>query len=143
MPITRRRSSVNPTILLCLLLAVGQGSEVRALELYRCTHNGAVEFRQTACPEGHEEKTEVIEQSHGISPIEPSLRLKDAPKQATVRPSKSLDKPSTETERCWKARQRLEGVERRLRAGYKASQYNGLHHKQAYYEEYLERFCMD
>jgi len=113
-----------------------------AVELYRCTRNGVTEFRQTACPDGEQAITEVIEQSSGISPIEPGLRLQQPTPE---KPHSVKKKPSTEAaeERCWKTRQRLDWVERRLRAGYKPSQYEGLHRKQREYGEYLKRFCRD
>jgi hypothetical protein len=111
-----------------------------AVELYRCTRNGMIEFRQTACPDGEQAITEVTEQSGGISPIEPGLRLE--PTTSEQPDSKQQTKQTTAVdERCWKTRQRLDWVERRLRAGYKPSQYEGLHRKQAEYDDYLKRFC--
>jgi hypothetical protein len=145
------RESVNKVLrqpyfhrfmLFCLFVGWFVVSGSQALELYRCTRNGVVEFRQTACPEGEQAITEVLEQSKGISPIEPALRL-PAPKLERSQPSETGKKPQATNERCWKTQKRLEEVERRLRAGYKPSQYEGLHRKQVEYEEYLKRFCTD
>jgi hypothetical protein len=119
---------------------VGVAYVSEAVELYRCTRNGMIEFRQTACPDGEQAITKVTEQSGGISPIEPGLRLEATTSEQPD--SKQQTKQTTAVdERCWKTRQRLDWVERRLRAGYKPSQYEGLHRKQAEYDEYLKRFC--
>jgi hypothetical protein len=119
--------------------------ECQALELYRCTRDGVVEFRQTACAEGEQEITEVIEQSAGITPAEPGLRLERETRRNKPEKSRRRDARQSPavSERCWKTEKRLETVQRRLRAGYKASQYDGLHRKQSQYEEYLRMFCAD
>jgi hypothetical protein len=130
-------------VLQLILMLGGMGAAASdAVELYRCTRDGRVEFRQTACPDGQQELTEVIEQSGGISPIEPTLRL-EQPAPEKSKSGIETRRPRASEERCWKTRQRLEWVERRLRAGYKPSQYEGLHRKQSEYEEYLRRFCRD
>ncbi|MGD8588710.1 MAG: hypothetical protein PVG22_07730 [Chromatiales bacterium] len=124
-----------------ILIGTGVGvTAADAVELYRCTRNGMVEFRQTACPDGEQAITEVIEQSGGISPIEPALRLEPATPHKP-HTGHATGQPQAAQERCWKTRQRLEWVERQLRAGYKPSQYEGLHRKQSQYEDYLRRFC--
>jgi len=135
---------IRVLLVLCWALAgaVGGPGAAVAVELYRCTRDGVVEFRQTACPDGEQAITEVTEQSGGIAPVEPTLRLQPpASRQDTTEDetpqSRAVD------ERCWKTRQRLEQVERRLRAGYKPSQYEGLHRKQREYDDYLKRFCRD
>jgi hypothetical protein len=110
------------------------------VELYRCNHNGEVEFRQTPCPEGEQTLTEVTEQSRGMTPVEPALRLQ---KRSPRKGAKSKPSKRDNTERCWKTERRLEKVERRLRGGYKASQYDALHEKQEEYSAYLKRFCND
>lgn len=128
---------------LCGLVLFGTGiltTVSHAVELYRCTRNGKVEFRQTACPDGEQAITEVIDQSGGISPIEPGLRLDHPTPEKPHSVREKTESKATE-ERCWKTRQRLEWVERRLRAGYKPSQSEGLHRKQTEYDEYLKRFC--
>jgi hypothetical protein len=123
-----------------LMLGAMAATVSEGVELYRCTRDGRVEFRQTACPDGEQTLTEVVDQSAGISPIEPALRLESTTPEE---PSSVLEtrQPRASEERCWKTRQRLEWVERRLRAGYKPSQYDGLHRKQAEYQDYLKRFC--
>ncbi len=119
----------------CCLPASGQ-----AVEFYRCTLNGQVEFRQTPCPEGEQERTQVIQQSSGMTPAKPGLKLSRPKKQKQVKSGNALDKQPN-TERCWKTEKKLEQVERQLRAGYSASEYERLHQKQDEYEEYLDRFC--
>ncbi len=140
--IVLRQPHYQRFLLLWLIAGWFAASGSQALELYRCTRNGVVEFRQTACPEGEQALTEVIEQSKGISPVEPGLRLVE-PKHETPPSAGKAQQPQAGNERCWKTEQRLDWVERRLRAGYKPSQYEGLHRKQAEYEEFLKRFCAD
>lgn len=132
----------NKYFLLCWVLLAGfiVSTAGEAVELYRCLRDGAVEFRQTACEDGEQSVTEVIEQSGGISPVEPALRLEKVSPQKTGSAG-DPDRSTAVNERCWKTRQRLEWVERRLRAGYKPSQSEGLHRKQREYDDYLKRFC--
>jgi hypothetical protein len=107
--------------------------------LYRCDTGGVIEFRQTACEQGDESVTTIHDSSNGMTPSEPGLRLKKpSEKTDTVAPVRI---PSEVEERCWRARMRLERVERRLRSGYRASQYRWLHDRQDAYESYIRRFC--
>jgi hypothetical protein len=111
------------------------------LEVYRCTLNGETEFSQTPCREGEQQVTVVEPQSRGMSPIKPALRME--PKVPANKPKKITEKTKDKDnlEKCWRARKKLERVEQRLRAGYKASQYQRLHNRQDEYEEYLRLFC--
>ena len=128
-------------LMFCVFVATGYSSAVWSVELFRCTLDGGIEFRQTPCPAGRQEKTVVVEQSRGMTPAEPALRLAP-PKTAHQNKLPVRDaarKPNEE--KCWKLEQKLEKVEQRLRGGYKASQYRSLHRKQDEYEDYLRRFC--
>lgn len=109
------------------------------LVVYRCDVNGVMEFRQTACERGEETLTHVIDSSRGMTPAEPGLRLKKA-SEKTDTVVRTKVQPDVE-ERCWRKRSQLERVERRLRAGYKPSQYQRLHERQDAYETYIRRFC--
>ncbi len=124
-----------------LLATCGIPSPIRALELYRCTLNGNVEFRQTPCQAGEQEKTQVIEQSSGMTPSKPAMRLVKEPVKPRKNSSTHPAKKRVDEERCWKTEKKLEKVEQTLRGGYKASQYQRLHRKQDEYEEYLRLFC--
>jgi len=107
--------------------------------LYRCVVDGQVEFRQTACEAGDQSRFLIIEHSRGMTPAEPGLRLKKASEKSdTVQKSRQTG-PSER--QCWNKRQLLERVERRLRGGYKPSQYQRLHDRQDEYESYLHQFC--
>jgi len=114
-------------------------SAADGVTLYRCVAGGRVEFRQTACEKGEESIQQIINGSSGLYPSEPALRLK--------KPSEKTDTIRSERVRqadekaCWKRRQQLERVERLLRSGYRASQYQRLHERQREYESYLRRFC--
>ena len=131
-------ASPQRPIRILLVLSLLGPAPVTAIELYRCSRDGAVEFRQTPCPGGEQTLTEVTDQSRGMTPVEPALRL---PKRQDLKRSKSPSQKRRNDERCWKTRLRLEKVERRLRGGYRASQYEALHRKQEEYAGYLKRFC--
>jgi hypothetical protein len=124
-----------------LISLSGIAGQIGALELYRCSENGHIEFRQTPCPSGEQAKTQVVEQSRGMTPAEPALRLEPHKKPRNKTGPAPATAGKANAERCWKTEQRLKRIEQRLRAGYKASQYGKLHRAQAEYEEYLKRFC--
>lgn len=125
-------------LLLCSLLAI-QPMTVSAATLYRCDENGVVEFRSTACAAGEGRRIQVKNNSSGVTPSEPGLRLKNA---SEISDRKSRKGPTVSSEKqCWAKRRQLDRVERRLRAGYKASEYQRLHDRQREYEDYLRRFC--
>jgi hypothetical protein len=125
-------------LLLCCLLA-GLPLLALGVSLYRCDKNGVIEFRQTSCQAGQEQHIQVINNSSGLTPSEPGLRLKKA-SEKTDRVSRKPSEASSD-KGCWRKEQQLQRVERRLRAGYKASEYQRLHDRQREYEEYLRRFC--
>ena len=135
---TLARSCLRLHFLFCCLL-VAQPLSALGASLYRCDANGVPEFRQTPCREGVEERVQVIEASGGISPSRPALQLKKRPQKPTRQSRKPAE--TSNDRRCWKKRRQLERVERKLRSGYKASQYQPLHDRQREYEEYLRRFC--
>lgn len=135
---TLARSCLRLHLLFCCLLAA-QPLSAEGVSLYRCEINGVPEFRQTPCLEGREGRVQVIEASGGMTPSEPALRLKQKPKKPARVSRKSAE---TSNDRgCWKKRRQLERVERKLRRGYKASEYQSLHDRQREYEDYLRRFC--
>lgn len=136
------RSSLcgRPGLLFPLLISLPLSVQpADGVSVYRCDVDGTIEFRQTACERGGESLTHVINGSSGMTPSEPGLRLKKASEKSdtVVRRKKSPDFG----ERCWRKRRQLERVERRLRAGYKASQYRRLHDRQDEYESYIRHFC--
>ena len=128
----------NLLFLICCLIPVGAGM-AQGVTLYRCEIDGAIEFRQTACVEGEETLQHVEERSSGMTPSEPGVRLKK-PSEKTDTVTRKRHRASND-QACWRKRQRLEGVERRLRAGYKASEYQRLHDRQREYEAYIRQFC--
>ena len=132
------RSCLTLHCLFCCLL-LSQSLLAQGVNLYRCDKNGVPEFRQTRCPDGREQRIQVIEASDGMTPSEPALRLKKKRKK-TARTSRKPAEASNDR-RCLKKRQQLERVERKLRSGYKASEYQRLHDRQREYEQYLRQFC--
>ena len=123
---------------ICGSINAGAGM-AQGVTLYRCEIDGAIEFRQTACEEGEESLQHVQERSSGMTPSEPGVRLKK-PSESTDTVTQKRSQASNQ-QVCWGKRQRLERVERRLRAGYKASEYQRLHNRQREYEAYIRRFC--
>ncbi|MCU7916073.1 MAG: thioredoxin [Candidatus Thiodiazotropha sp. (ex Gloverina cf. vestifex)] len=109
------------------------------IQLYRCVIDGATEFRQTACIEGDESMIRVTDHSRGMTPSVPGLRLKKVSEKTDRKPKK--DNKRAIDERCWKKRRQLERVERKLRAGYKPSEYERLHERQETYASYIRKFC--
>ncbi|MCU7796891.1 MAG: thioredoxin [Candidatus Thiodiazotropha sp. (ex Myrtea spinifera)] len=129
------------SLLLILFMILSGYRQVMAegIQLYRCVIDGATEFRQTACAEGDESRIRVTDHSRGMTPSVPGLRLKKV-SEKTDNKAKKKNKRAID-ERCWKKRRQLEKVERRLRAGYKPSQYERLHQRQETYESYIRKFC--
>ena len=108
--------------------------------LYRCDDGGRIEFRQTACERGDESVTVVTDGSKGMTPSEPGLRLKK-PSEKTDTVVHTEKAREVAEKRCWRKRMQLERVERKLRAGYKPSQYQRLHERQDAFTDYIRRFC--
>jgi hypothetical protein len=109
------------------------------VQLYRCDMDGEIEFRQTACEQGDESITHLVDSNRGMTPSVPGLRLKkSSEKTDTVL---QTDNQSKLQARCWRKRRQLERVERHLRSGYKPSQSQRLHDRQDDYEAYIRHFC--
>jgi len=123
------------------LLAASRGG----VTVYRCQQpEGDVTFQQIPCVSGEQQRTRIVNRSAGLSPAKPALRLqRTKQKKASKRRSKATKprRKRSEEKRCWAKRKKLEKVEKRLRAGYKASQSDKLHRQQADYEDYLKQFC--
>lgn len=126
-------------IVLTLCFISGSESLAEGATHYRCVLDGKVEFRQTACPQGSGGKIHITDHSRGITPSEPGLRFKQMTEQGKTQSSSERKKDNRE--RCWKKRRQLERVERKLRAGYKASERDRLHQRQTTYESYIREFC--
>ena len=111
-----------------------------AVKVFRCSVDGRVEFRQTSCPTGKQERVQVTQQSHGMTPVKPALRLEPNARKQKKHQHSKVNQAGNE-ERCWKTERKLKRIEQRLRGGYKASEYQKLHRRQDEYEEYLRQFC--
>ncbi len=135
-----RMAARGQTFLFLLLFLIDfHGAMARGVTLYRCEVDGNVEFRQTACETGDETLHNVTNSSSGLTPSEPGVRLKKPSEKTDTVTGKEI--PQGGDRSCWTKRQRLERVERRLRAGYRASEYQRLHDRQREYEDYIRRFC--
>jgi hypothetical protein len=116
--------------------------------VYRCsTPDGKVEFRQTACGDGSEEREITVEdEKTGWKPQ--AARIEKKPKRAEKSGTRKRKADRTrqasqarQEETCWKKRQALEEVNWKLRRGYKPAAGVKLRHKRRVHEEYLRRFC--
>ncbi len=137
--IHRMAVPVHTFLFLLLFLIYCRDATAQGVTLYRCEVDGKVEFRQTACEAGDETLHHVINSSSGMTPSEPGVRLKKPSETADIVTGKKI--PHGTDKACWTKRHRLERVERRLRAGYRASEYQRLHDRQREYEDYIRRFC--
>jgi hypothetical protein len=134
----RLSAMAAPCLLLSLCVPLWS-SAAEGVTLYRCDVDGNVEFRQTACQAGVEARQHVVHSNSGMTPSEPGLRLKMA-SEKTDTVSRRKTEPDSE-KACWHKRRQLERVEKRLRTGYRASEYQRLHDRQRDYEQFIHRFC--
>jgi hypothetical protein len=135
-----RLTAIAATCLFLLLFVpLWRTSAAEGMALYRCNIDGEIEFRQTACREGVETRQRIIYSSSGLTPSEPGLRLKKT-SEKTDTVSRRKTKQVSEKQ-CWNKHQQLDRVERRLRTGYRASEYQRLHDRQQEYEAFIHRFC--
>jgi hypothetical protein len=126
-------------LFLLLFLIVGRGATAQGVTYYRCEVDGNIEFRQTACKTGDETPHHVTNSSSGLTPSEPGVRLKKPSEKTDMVAGKK--NPGTNDRSCFRKRHQLDRVERRLRAGYRPSEYQRLHDRQREYEDYIRRFC--
>ncbi|MBL3526707.1 MAG: thioredoxin [gamma proteobacterium endosymbiont of Lamellibrachia anaximandri] len=142
-----RKTVFGALLGLTLAGSVGQlgAASSGGVTVYRCQlPEGDVTFQQIPCVSGEQQQIRIVNRSAGLSPVEPALRLqRTKQKKASKRRSKATKtrRKRSEEKRCWAKRKKLEKVEKRLRAGYKASQSDKLHRQQADYEDYLKQFC--
>ncbi len=143
-----RKTVFGALLGLSLAGSVGQlgAASSGGVTVYRCQlPEGDVTFQQIPCASGEQQqRTRIVNRSAGLSPAKPGLRLqRKKQKKASKRRSKATKprRKRSEEKRCWAKRKKLEKVEKRLRAGYKASQSDKLHRQQADYEDYLKQFC--
>ncbi len=136
----KRLYSLLLTALLCLPWASFAGST----KVYRCTgEHGQVEFRQVPCVSGSQQELEFKDVEVGWEKPAAAGEVKKRPRKTTTKKSVASRGNSSKKreEKCLKAEQRLETVNRKLRRGYKAGKGADLRHKRRQYEEYLERLC--
>ncbi len=108
--------------------------------LYRCEGEyGQVEFRQTPCIEGRQQEVEVENVLMGWDA--PAVKVDVKKRKSAGKTRKVGNKSAKNDERCFKMRQRLDTLNRKLRRGYKAGQGADLKHRRRQYEEYLGRYC--
>jgi hypothetical protein len=124
---------VQIVLFLLTSLFYSPAAPAQGLNHYPCDINGESKFRQAACEPR-------LDLSHACSPdCMNAYGLVSTSEQADV---VSRAKPRRSSERqCWKKRQSLQRVQRKLRTGYRASEYQRLHDRRRSYEDYLRRFC--
>lgn len=137
-----------------LALMLGLATPCAAAEepgLYRCTSaDGRIEFRQFPC-HGRDDslRLELNDRPSGWIPPDPSEVFQEDPRPEvssaadrsadTARKAAAVDR--RREEKCWKKEHQLDQVNRKLRAGYQASEGNRLRAKRREYQDYLKRFC--
>ena len=116
--------------------------------VFRCiAPDGKIEFRQTACADGAEEREITVEdEKSGWKPPEAVFEKKTKRAKNSAARKRKTDRDSQaakarQEEKCWKKRQALEEVNWKLRRGYKPAAGVKLRHKRRMYEDYLWRFC--
>jgi hypothetical protein len=117
--------------------------------VFRCDRDdGAIEFSQFPCADGTSERKITIQdrKTGWVPSITRSRPTKSKPGKARNRERKAAGPdPSAarmrREERCWDKRQRLEGVNRKLRRGYKVGQGVKLRDRRRSYEAYIRKFC--
>ncbi len=121
-----------------LMLQGNAGAETT--RLYRCENEfGQIEFRQGLCSEGRQQEVQVEDVRMGWDA--PAVKVEVKKPKSAARARKASASGQKKVERCFKTRQRLESLNRKMRQGYKAGQGADLRHKRRQYEAYLGQFC--
>lgn len=142
-PSTAYATAISPLLLLVA------GSLSADTSVYRCdTPDGVIEFSQLPCAEGaNEQEIFIQDRKTGWVPNDtPSRRTtkKTGKPRNRKRKPAGADRAAAQArreERCWKKRQLLEGVNRKLRRGYKAGQGVKLRDRRRDFEAYIRKFC--
>jgi hypothetical protein len=139
-----------PTSLVAALLALLTTAAAAPAQttVHRCTGpDGAVEFRQQACPEAGEEiviedwRTGWVPPSGG----ETDERTEDPPRrdEPARRPAATGNEAAERRrqEQCWNRQRQLDEVSAKLRRGYAPARGDDLRRKRRSLEDYLRQFC--
>lgn len=129
------------------LLVIILSTPAAVAAIYRCDEDGRAVFRDHPCRTGQPPEV-VVPQVAGDAGLRPSERAwlsRRAARRKAWRRSGRHDAGGgdgdAQARRCWNKQRRLQEVQARLRAGYKASQGNRLRRQRRQYEDYLARFC--
>lgn len=135
------------TINAALALFLVVSGTTHAATYYRCMLlDGSVEFTQRPCVGGGGSTVAVEDrligwESPGYAPLSATSSKKS--KKSSKAKLRVAQKNRKKREKaCFKKKQSLENVNRRLRAGYKAGQGKKLRHRRRQIEEYLDAFCV-
>lgn len=144
----RRLRLTCPAPLLIALLASG-ASVPAETRVNRCVGpDGAVEFRQQACPGVGEEV--VIEDRHtgwvpsggeGVDDdrARPPPGRDEAARKAAGAVTEAAER--RQREQCWNKQRQLDSVSAKLRRGYAPAQGDDLRRKRRSLEDYVRQFC--
>ena len=117
--------------------SVGMADSTR---LYRCEGaNGQIEFRQDRCHDGRQQEIEIEDVKMGWDA--PVYKVEVKKRKSASKTRRAAKSRAKKDEKCFKTRQRLESLNRKMRRGYKAGKGADLRHRRRQYEEYLDRFC--
>lgn len=133
------------SVLFCLIL-VSTLPTYASPQLYRCIDGeGNIEFQQTHCLSGKQSTLSIKVPRVGWVPPKVTKKVEKPTKRVTSKstnaPAKKRRAQKKRDKSCWKAQQKLEQVENKLRRGYKASEGTRLHSRQERQESYLRKFC--
>jgi len=137
--IVANRRGIGPAL---LVAAIYLAPTALYGEVFRCTAaDGSIEFRQYPC---HERDTslriDIDDSPTGWTPpaskASPPAKKKPLPTKPAM-----IEQDEAVVDRCWKKQRQLDDVNRRLRAGYTASQGVRLRQRRGDYEAYIRRFC--
>jgi hypothetical protein len=140
----------RPASLVAALLALLAAGTAAAAEtrVNRCVGpDGAVEFRQGACPAAGEEIVIEDWRTGWVPPAraEPDERSGEAPSPAS--PARAPTAAGSEAaerrrkEQCWNRERQLDEVSAKLRRGYAPARGDDLRRKRRSLEDYLRQFC--
>jgi hypothetical protein len=128
------------TVFLCLCSEVsGAGTRV-----YSCQgENGEQRFQQRPCASGAQQEHVYEDYRMGweAPPVLPKRPPAAERTRSTPRPTNARREAAAEKKKCFAMKQKIEGVNRRLRRGYKPAAGEELRHKRRQYEDYLSEFC--
>jgi hypothetical protein len=111
--------------------------------VYRCTApDGRIEFRERPC-DGHHQARElhIPDNRTGWVPPKPAPRKEAKGEAKPRRRAATAPEQDRHAERCWEKRQKIQGINNELRAGYTPERGEKLKDRRRAHEAFLNRWC--